>query len=216
MTTEHPRLAAALAAFQAELPTIAKANTASVKSERTGKEFSYKYADLADISPVVLSLLGKHGLAFTAKPTLNPAGEFVLAYRLLHTSGDSEDGEYPLPAATTPPQQLGSAITYARRYALCAVTGVAPGGDDDDAASAPPASATRRRTNAATEAPEPTVADLQGKIARHLHGKTKAEIQEAVAEATGEYPGEYTVAGLSAFLVDLEAGRVASEQEVSV
>jgi hypothetical protein len=59
---------------------------------------------------------------------------FVLAYRLGHVDGGEICGFYPLGTGT--PQQLGSAITYARRYCLCAVTGVAPGGEDDDGAQA--------------------------------------------------------------------------------
>lgn len=121
-------LAAALAAFQAEAPTIAKANTADAGN------YKYKYADLADVSEKVLPLLGKHGLSFSAKPTLTDDGRFVLRYRLLHVSGESDGGDYPLSGNNA--QQLGSAITYARRYTLCAITGVAPGGDDDDGASA--------------------------------------------------------------------------------
>src|SRR4051794_5492215 len=58
---------------------------------------------------------------------------FVLRYSLLHIAGHREDGDFPLPdPARFSSQQIGSAITYARRYSLCAVTGIAPGGDDDD------------------------------------------------------------------------------------
>lgn len=127
-------LASALAAFQLEVPRIGKANTAN-----TGT-YSYKYADLADITAIVLPALAKHGLSFTSAPTLDDAGRFVLRYALRHVCGEAIEGVYPLPAANTAPQQIGSATSYARRYALCAVTGVAPGGDDDDATQAPPAS----------------------------------------------------------------------------
>jgi hypothetical protein len=120
----------ALAAVQAELPRVEKKNTANTGS------YSYDYADLADVSAAILPLLGKHGLAFTAWPTLNDDGKFVLAYSLLHSSGQERTGEYPLPSQGTP-QTLGGVITYARRYTLCAVTGIAPGGDDNDAAGAP-------------------------------------------------------------------------------
>ena len=58
----------------------------------------------------------------------------MLAYKLLHVSGDHEAGEYPLPTSGTP-QAIGSAITYARRYTLVAVTGLAPEDDDDGAAA---------------------------------------------------------------------------------
>jgi ERF superfamily len=155
MTAGTATLAEALAAFQANLPAVVKAATAKVKGQtKDGRPFEYEYgyADLADVSAVVLPLLGSLGLSFSAKPTLNADGKFVLAYRLLHVSGDSDEGEYPLPSGGTA-QELGSAITYARRYALCSVVGVAPDKDDDGAAANP-----RRgggiRTSTATE-PDP-------------------------------------------------------------
>lgn len=137
MSEKHESLAAALAAFQAELPTVEKGSTARVHT-KTGPGYSFEYADLADISPRVLPLLGKHGLAWTTRPTL-VEGAFLLIYELRHEGGESIEGVYPLPPASTPAQQLGGAITYARRYALCAVTGVAPGGDDHDAPDVPQA-----------------------------------------------------------------------------
>lgn len=133
-TTPLAAFAVALAAFQADIPNIAKDQKAQIKSDKGN--FSYDYADLVDITAKVLPLLAKVGLSWSAKPTLAEAG-FVLAYSLRHIGGHVETGEYPLPdPARTPAQQLGSAITYARRYCLTAVTGVAPGGDDDDGAKA--------------------------------------------------------------------------------
>lgn len=126
--TETKNLAEALAAFQAELPAIKKTQTAKVKT-KTGSDYSYTYAGLPDVSSTVLPLLGKHGLSFTAAPTLLN-DRFVLSYRLLHSSGQSLDGAYPLPSNGSA-QELGSAITYARRYALCSVVGVAAEDDDD-------------------------------------------------------------------------------------
>jgi len=131
--TDTPNLAAALAAVQADLPPIAKGETATVQTKQGGS-YRYSYADLADVSQVILPLLGKRGLSWITRPTIAD-GRFVLAYELLHTSGESRTGEYPLPDRGTP-QEIGSAITYARRYALCAVTGVAPAADDDDGAAA--------------------------------------------------------------------------------
>jgi hypothetical protein len=128
-------LSKALASVQENLPAITKGETAEVKNKDTGKlQYTYQYADLADVSEAILPLLGKNGLAFTAWPTLDD-GRFVLAYALIHESGEERTGVYPLPSSGTP-QQVGSAITYARRYCLCAVTGVAPGGEDNDAADA--------------------------------------------------------------------------------
>lgn len=138
------RLAAALSAVQAELPRVSKSETGEVKGTTAGgKDYAYKYsyADLASVSAAILPLLGKHGLSFTAWPTMTPRG-FLLRYCLLHESGEQMSGEYPLPSNATA-QQLGSAITYARRYTLCSVTGVSPD-DDDDAAAAEGAKANRR------------------------------------------------------------------------
>ncbi len=92
-------------------------------------------APLLPLRPVRVKrlLLGEHGLAWVTRPTVVD-GRFVLAYELRHTSGEAITGEYPLTGGT--PQEIGSAITYARRYCLCSVTGVAPESDDDDAQAA--------------------------------------------------------------------------------
>lgn len=133
----------ALAELQTQLPRISKDLTAKVKSERTGAQYTYSYADLAQISREVLPLLGKVGLSFTSRPTLQD-GKFVLAYELRHVSGEMLDGVYPLPERGSP-QEIGGAITYARRYCLCAVTGVAPDDDDHDAVAAEKAAKRQRR-----------------------------------------------------------------------
>ena len=128
-TSQYPAsLAEALAVFQADPPKIRK------DAEANAGTYKYKYADLADVSGEILPRLGRLGLSFTALPTMRE-GEFVLAYTLQHVAGDKAEGVYPLPVKGSP-QQIGSAITYARRYCLCAVTGVAPDSDDDDAAAA--------------------------------------------------------------------------------
>lgn len=123
-----PKLNAALAKFQAQVPKITKDEQANVGT------YKYSYADLTAITAEALPLLGKHGLAFTAWPTLVD-GKFVLLYELLHESGEQKSGIFPL-AGSGKPQELGGLITYYRRYALCAVTGIAPGGEDDDVQSA--------------------------------------------------------------------------------
>lgn len=132
---KHPTLAAALAAFQAELPKLRKDETAKVRGE--GKDgqpvnYQYGYADLAQVVEAVMPVLGKHGLSFTSTPTMS-GNQFVLEYCLLHESGEERAGVWPLPnPMQTKPQNLGSAITYARRYALMAVTGTFPDKEDDD------------------------------------------------------------------------------------
>jgi hypothetical protein len=132
--TEYPAsLAEAMAVLQTRLPDVNKSKTAKIE-KKTGGHYSYKYADLAAVAAAILPLLGEVGLSFLAKPTINASGKFVLVYKLLHVSKDEEIGEYPLPQNGSP-QEIGSAITYARRYTLCAVTGVVPDEDDDGAAA---------------------------------------------------------------------------------
>lgn len=161
MTDQPASLAEALARLQTQLPRIGKDKTATVTSQRTGKTHRYDYANLATVSEQILPLLGKLGLSFTCTPTIisrnfsaYPAadevpapqpGTFVLEYVLRHTSGHERVvGYYPLPASGTP-QDIGSAITYARRYCLCAVTGAAPDDDDDDGAAASQSAAGKRQ-----------------------------------------------------------------------
>jgi hypothetical protein len=151
----HASLAAALAAVQVDIPAVSKGSQAEVPT-KTGGKYTYKYAPLEMITPLILPLLGRHGLSFSAQPTMM-GDAFVLRYTLAHESGETVEGAYPLPDPTlTKPQEIGSAITYARRYALCAVTGVAPGGDDDDAQAANEAPAAKARAPRAVKpAPAP-------------------------------------------------------------
>lgn len=129
--TPEQAFAAALSALQGEAPRIGKTQTANAGS------YSYAYSDLADILHIMAPLLARHGLGWTARPMTADGGAFILRYALVHVDGHRDEGDYPLPDPTKfPPQQLGSAITYARRYAFCALTGIAPGGDDDDAQAA--------------------------------------------------------------------------------
>lgn len=134
--TRHANLVAALAAFHADAPTVIKDATAKVTGENkaTGEKvkYTYGYADLATVTEALNPLLGEHGLAFTSKPTMTPEG-FGLVYALKHESGESDEGFWPLPDPTRmKPQDLGSWITYWRRYAFLAITNTFPGGEDDD------------------------------------------------------------------------------------
>lgn len=147
MTETGSELGAALAKVQTQLPTIGKGSTANIG------QYKFKYADLADISAAVLPLLGANGLSWMTMPTLDEQGHFVLRYELLHSSGESRVGFYPLPAATSKAQDLGSAITYARRYSLSSMVGVTPD-EDDDGQSAPAASRQQRPAPQQRQAPD--------------------------------------------------------------
>lgn len=122
----------ALAAFQRYLPSVRKNHTADVRSDKGS--YKYDYADLTDVSEAVLPALGRVGLAFHTGLDTDEQGNIMVTWELIHgASGTGRTGRLPAGRAGTNWQTLGSAITYARRYALAAATGVAPGGDDDDA-----------------------------------------------------------------------------------
>jgi hypothetical protein len=139
MEATHKTLAAALAAFQAELPKLRKDEKAKVKGEtKDGRSYdrSYTYAGLDQVVETVLPILGKHGLSVTATTTFQD-GQFLLHVTLLHELGSDCTATWPLPdPRKAGPQDIGSAMTYGRRYLTLALTGCFPGGEDDDGATA--------------------------------------------------------------------------------
>ena len=88
-TTGTPALNEALAKFQAALPRVGKGETAKVPGKDGKQGYTYRYADLADISRPSCRCLGQFGLAFTAKPTALENGSFALHYKLTHSSGET-------------------------------------------------------------------------------------------------------------------------------
>ncbi|HZQ33755.1 MAG TPA: ERF family protein [Mycobacterium sp.] len=181
--TPEAAFAEALAAFQAEIPHVGKDLTAKAGS------YDYQYADLTAITAAGFPLLAGHGLSFTCKPTVREDGAFVLRYALKHTAGHEEGGDYPLPTNGNP-QQIGSAITYGRRYCLCAVTGIAPGGEDDDGAKA----SDTRAGSVQQPQRETDFMWLEDVRARLVRCGTPAEVRGLIGEATQVYAeGRLTV-----------------------
>lgn len=144
---KYPNLASALAAFQADIPKISKSSTADAGS------YKYKYTPLDKLVAEVLPKLSAVGLAYTAAPHVDESGEFVLKAQLVHESGEVFGGNYPLGKSTAPAQSIGSVISYARRYALLSLTGVAPDDEDDDGAAGQEAAGSTRKAAAPKAAP---------------------------------------------------------------
>jgi hypothetical protein len=112
----------ALLAFQADPPVLTKDKAAHQS----------KYADLVQVNRVVLAKLNALGITWTTLPTLLDDGKFVLDYELKHVASETTlVGRWPLKLSENP-QQMGSQVTYARRYSLLAITGVAAEDEDDD------------------------------------------------------------------------------------
>jgi hypothetical protein len=150
----------ALRLLQADPPVLVKDKKGQVGNQKT------KYADLVQVNAVVLSRLNALGVIYKTKPTLRAEEpKFVLAYSLRHVPSDTEEtGEYPLKLSENP-MQMGSAITYARRYVLLAITGIAAEDEDDDGqAAGNPGTVQRqsRRASARRSTPQQSRPPLPG------------------------------------------------------
>jgi hypothetical protein len=99
--------------------------------------FKSKYADLASCIDAAKKALSTNGLAVTQVTDITDHG-LILRTTLMHSSGEWMSGVYPIDPIKKDPQGYGSAITYARRYAFCAITGVAADDDDGNAATQKP------------------------------------------------------------------------------
>jgi hypothetical protein len=129
-------LASALAKAQAELANPEKSLTATIRSGRPGEgERSFRYAPLASGLDIVRKTLGKYEIATVQTTAIEPvAGMVNLTTTLAHASGEWIASDWPVcpVAETAHPQRMGAALTYARRYALFTLVGIA-GEDDLDA-----------------------------------------------------------------------------------
>ena len=91
--------------------------------------FKSSYADLTAVIKAIKQPFADNGLSYTQFPVSNENGVGV-STRLMHVSGQWLEMEYTLPTVKKDPQASGSAITYARRYALQSIAGI-PTADDD-------------------------------------------------------------------------------------
>jgi hypothetical protein len=157
-------LLAAVVAVQRAAGTITKDKTATVRTDKG--TYTYAYASLDTILDTLRPLLARNKLAWLTYPSRDEDGQPVLRYQLAHApTGESLTGSMPLLLAKTDSQAMGSAITYARRYALCAVLNLVVDEDDDaQAASNPsgaqPAAAPPRRQTGASGGQRVYIKDL--------------------------------------------------------
>ncbi len=137
MTPETP-------AYRNRSPEIAKLAASLVKAQAAmegakkdseNPHFKNAYADLASVWDAVRKPLTDNGLSVIQFPRTSGNG-VEIETTLLHTSGEFMCDVLWVPCSKNDAQGLGSAITYGRRYALMAVTGIAPVDDDGNAAAA--------------------------------------------------------------------------------
>jgi hypothetical protein len=129
-------LAAALAKAQGELVNPEKSLTATIRSDGPGRaEQTFRYASLASGLDIVRKTLGQHEIAIVQTTAIDQAAGVVnLTTVLAHSSGEWIASDWPVCAIadTATPHRMGAALTYARRYALFTLVGIA-GEDDLDA-----------------------------------------------------------------------------------
>ncbi len=129
-------LAAALAKAQAELVNPEKSLVATIRSETgRGAEQTFRYAPLSSGLDIVRKTLGQHEIATVQTTAIDQAaGTVNLTTMLAHSSGEWIASDWPVCAIadTATPHRMGAALTYARRYALFTLVGIA-GEDDLDA-----------------------------------------------------------------------------------
>lgn len=111
-----------------------QATVEAVKKDANNPFFKSKYADLASIWHAIREALTSNGLSVLQEPSTE-CNKVRITTTLIHTSGEYVRSTLEVVAVKTDPQGIGSAITYARRYALGSIVGIAPEDDDGNAAS---------------------------------------------------------------------------------
>src|SRR5262249_55909411 len=128
-------IAAALARAQAQLVNPEKSLVGTIRSEGSGADHAFRYAPLSSGLDIVRKTLTQHEIATVQTTSIDEvAGIVRLSTVLAHASGEWIASDWPVCAIseTATPHRMGAALTYARRYALFTLVGIA-GEDDLDA-----------------------------------------------------------------------------------
>lgn len=181
------KLLPALIKFQGECPAIVKDKENSFITEKN-KGKKAMYADLAAINETIKTPLSSNNLAIT-----QPISGNILQTYLYHSSGQFIKSEVTLSIDAKTSQQIGSEITYMRRYALCAILGIAADDDDDGnsaskttpAASNPPASTTtppKPETPLQQDPAQPMASEAQRRKIDALRSECGWSVEDTQAE----------------------------------
>lgn len=128
---KHKGLYSALSAAQAEMGPALK--------DSSNPAFKSKYADLASVMAACMPALSKHGIAVLQPAFDDGDGRYVKTIFVHGETSETAECRVPLIVAKNDMQGYGSAVTYARRYGLMGMAGIAPEDDDGNAAAkAPP------------------------------------------------------------------------------
>lgn len=150
--------------------SLAKAQAAmqAAKFDKTNPHFKSKYASLAAVIDAIRKPLADNGLCYTQTTEIREGG-LVLVTTLRH-GAQWVASEYPLPMVAKP-QELGSALTYARRYSLSAIACIAADEDDDaEGAQSSGQTASAAKPKGSPVKPQPVAAPINmatGEVSPH-------------------------------------------------
>jgi hypothetical protein len=131
---EVDKLASAMVAFQADTPNVPRGSTAKV-TMKAGGSYAFNFADLAKVRSHTREAMGRHGLGFTSGTEIIIDGDNTRAQvttRVFHVSGQWVEQSITMWLEDGRPQSVGSAQTYATRYNVMALLGLAADDEDDD------------------------------------------------------------------------------------
>jgi len=189
-------IAAALAKAQGELTNPEKSLIATIRSPFPGDgERTFRYASLASGLDIARASLSQHEIATVQTTSIDQdSGQIRLTTLLAHASGEWISSEWPVCpiSETATPHRMGAALSYARRYALFALVGIA-GEDDLDAPDL-------------LAEPSPAVATDAGRGAQNGYKPSNGSIHEA------RRPKPLLAAGPSAALREQLIGEIPSLQ----
>jgi hypothetical protein len=167
-------LAGALAKAQTELTNPEKSLTATIRINRNGEgAHTFRYAPLSSGLDIVRKTLGKHEIAvFQTTAIDQPTRSVSLTTMLTHASGEWIASEWPVcPVSdTSAPHRMGAALTYARRYALFTLVGIA-GEDDLDAPDLNCQTAAEAGSKPGSAPSDRSSASPSAGLARHANGR---------------------------------------------
>jgi len=201
-------LAAALAKAQIELVNPEKSLVATIRADGPdGGEQTFRYASLSSGLEIVRKILGQHEIATLQTTSIDQASGIVnLTTMLAHASGEWIASDWPVcPVGdTATPHRMGAALTYARRYALFTLVGIA-GEDDLDAPDLaaptnrtsgpekPTAHSTGKLNGAHSDTPQRTVPRRDGKITPQV---SRPEVTTILDEEASAEAGDHLIAEL--------------------
>jgi hypothetical protein len=195
-------LAAALAKAQIELVNPEKSLVATIRADgQSGGEQTFRYASLSSGLEIVRKILGQHEIATLQTTSIDQAAGIVnLTTMLAHASGEWIASDWPVcpVGETATPHRMGAALTYARRYALFTLVGIA--GEDD--LDAPDLAAPTNRTSG----PDKPTAHRTGK----LNGAHSDTPQRTVPRRDGKLTPQVGTA-----LLDVEASADARDRLIA-